>query len=204
MIDKFWESNLLRELIFAPRTYFLSNLHTASFLHRCTVFPFLAQELWPNPANTQRQMSMSVGKPRQSRVPAQPGTSMTHRIDGPEEVVRLSYHITTCVCCSGFCQDCPLGVSQGDWRGAGAAGGTGRMQVWLHHPTSSCGSSPSWMYSAHNYNQLHVDPYSCKSLFHHPQENLIWPRYWNQRTSCLFLPLLRFARATRPPNKKGP
>lgn len=147
---------------------------------------FCAQQLWPNPV----QISMSVGKPRPSGMPAQPETSMTHSIDGPEEMGGWAITSPTV---SAAAQ---VSVKTVPWVWTGKIGeeqlqreAQAGCRCGSIVPTSR-GSSPTWMHSAHSYNWFRVDPCNCASLVLHPQENLIWPRCWGLGLSHLFLPLL--------------
>lgn len=74
MIDKFWESNLLRALIFAPRTYFLSNHILLPFYRGAQLPLFLLRSsdltlqilkdkwacLWESPDNLECQHSLRL------------------------------------------------------------------------------------------------------------------------------------------------
>lgn len=76
-------------------------------------------------------MSVSVGKPRQPRVPpAQPETLMTQSIDGPEE---MGSWAVTCVC-SGFCQDGPSCVSWEEAQVGSRCGSIIPSRVKVAHP----------------------------------------------------------------------
>lgn len=66
--------------------YFVSNPHATCFSDGYFPSLYCAHEGWPNPANSQKPVSTSVGKPRQPRIPAQPKASLTNSTDGPEDM----------------------------------------------------------------------------------------------------------------------
>lgn len=146
MIDKFWEYNtFLRAVSFASTiSYFASSPHTAHFLDQYRTVIFCVQEVWPNPANSQRQWARPCDSPGVSRA-STAEILLTHSTEGPEEVGRRLAHHHLCLLLVAFLSPLPLGDTEGSSWSVGAAEvweQTG--QVWLHRRTRSQAACPLW------------------------------------------------------------